>query len=85
MTAKHPEIPDPISAQEGDPYYSPWAHSIEVKLDGHVLKNCVAVSAKEGWVKVTVRDANGRLVERGGDMVTEIKHGVVELSWIERA
>jgi hypothetical protein len=77
------EIPDPISALQADPHFSPWAHSIAVRLDGELLKFCVAASAKEGWVKLYVRDSDGEIVANGSELVTEIKRGKVELSWME--
>lgn len=79
MTVQHPEMPDPVSAEQGDPHYSPWAHSIQVKLDGQVIKNCLAASAKEGWVKLVVEAGDGI---DGWHVRDEIKHGTVELSWI---
>ena len=83
MTVQHPEMPDPVSAERGDPHYTPWAHSIQVKLDGQVVKNCVAASATDGWVKVVVSDQDGNPVFHGDQLTTEIKRGDVELSWIE--
>ncbi len=83
MTVQHPEMPDPVSAHQTDPHFSPWAHSIQVKLDGHVIQDCVEASAKEGWIKVFVRGADGDLVVRDERFVTEVRHGIVELSWME--
>lgn len=82
MTMQHPEMPDPVSAVEGSSHYSPWAYAIQVKLDGEVVKDCVAASAKEGWVNVHVRTEDGRLVAHGDVYVMEERRGSVELSWI---
>ena len=82
MTVQHPEMPDPVSAVHGSPHYSPWAYAIRVKLDGEVVKDCVAASAKMGWVEVQLKDLSGKLVTKGEHYVTVTRHGLVELSWI---
>ena len=72
-----------MSVIKNDPGYHPKAYKYQPYLDGVKLEQCVTADDIEGWADVKMSDADGCMVIKNDELVTERLYGKVELKLIK--
>lgn len=59
----------------------PGGHGCNVYLDGEKMTDCLMADDAEGWAACMFHDAAGRIVHADGQVMTEIRRGVVRFDF----
>lgn len=80
-----------VSANKDDPGFCAFTdlrgrgYAVFASCDGVNVPKAITADEEEGFVRRAVRDADGHLVAKDGELVIETLRGQVEITWRKAA